>query len=62
MGPPIAFPKSSWKLVFFYQPKYIILENVLKRTVPIRYFFWAPKAHVETDRYKYLQIQTTFLW
>ena len=39
---------SNWKLLFLiFHPKHMLW--VLKRTVSMRRFFWAPKTHVQTD-------------
>ena len=48
--PPIRPPDKSvyWKTIFFIShPKHILW--VLKRTVSMRRFFWAPKTYVLTD-------------
>ena len=40
--------ESVMKILFFIsQPKHMLW--VLKRTVSVRRFFWAPKTYVKTD-------------
>ena len=40
---------AYWKTIFFIShPKHMLW--VLKRTVSMRRFFWAPKTHVQIDR------------